>query len=104
MFKFGDIVRIKEVLQDVLYNDIAYPVNTVGVVCGCALDGEKIVYEVIALHECVRFSHTGETLILDVKDKDGFWYEEGELGKANLTDVKVMLAFNKGKKRYFKWS
>ena len=103
MFKFGDIVRIKKVLQDVLCNDIAYPVNTVGVVCGSASNGEELAYEVIALHECVRFSHTGATLILDVKNKDGFLYEECELEKVNLADMKVMLAFSKGGKRYIKW-
>lgn len=103
MFKVGDIVRIKKVLQDVLCNDIAYPVNTVGVVCGHASNGEELAYEVIALHECVRFSHTGATLILDVKHKDGFLYEECELEKVNLADMKVMLAFSQGGKRYIKW-
>lgn len=104
MFKVGDIVRIKQVLQDVTGSDIAYPVNTVGVVCDRASDGEEFVYEVIALHECIRFSHTGATLILDVKDQDGFWYEECKLEKVNFTDVKVMLAFSKSGKRYIKWS
>lgn len=104
MFKVGDIVRIKQVLQDVTGNDIAYPVNTVGVICDRAWNGEEFAYEVIALHECVRFSHTGATLILDVKGKDGFLYEECELEKVSLTDMKVVLEFSKDEKTYIKWS
>ena len=104
MFKIGDIVRIKKVLQDVLCNDIAYPVNTVGVVCGRASSGEEPAYEVIALHECVRFSHTGATLVLDVRGKNGFLYEECELEKVSLADMKVVLSFSKDEKTYIKWS
>ena len=104
MFKIGDIVRIKKILQDVAYNDIAYPVNTVGVVYSRALSGEESAYEVIALNECVRFSHTGATLILDVTGKDGFLYEECELEKVSLTDMKVVLEFSKDEKTYIKWS
>lgn len=104
MFKIGDIVRIKKVLQDVSGNDIDYPVNTVGVVCSRALSEEESVYEVIALNECVRFSHTGATLILDVRGKYGFLYEECELEKVSLTDMKVVLEFSKNEKRYIKWS
>lgn len=104
MFKIGDIVRIKKILQDVSGNDIAYPVNTVGVVCSRALSGEEPAYEVIALHECVRFSHTGATLVLDVRGKNGFLYEECELEKVSLADMKVVLSFSKDEKTYIKWS
>ena len=84
MFKVGDIGRIKKVLQDVLCNDIAYPVNTVGVVCDRASSGEKFAYEVIALHECARFSHTGATLILDVKDKKWILVRRMRIGKGEF--------------------
>ena len=104
MFKIGDIVRITKMLKDVIGNDIAYPVGTVGVICDRAWNGEEFAYEVIALHECVRFSHTGATLILDVKGKDGFLYEECELEKVSLTDMKVVLEFSKDEKTYIKWN
>lgn len=91
MFKIGDIVRIKKILQDVSGNDIAYPVNTVGVVYSRGLGGDEPSYRVISLRECAQFSETGMTLILNLKGRYGFLYKESELKRVSLYDMKVQV-------------
>nr|WP_297934580.1 hypothetical protein [uncultured Lachnoclostridium sp.] len=91
MFKVGDFVRITKMLKDAVDNNIGYPVETVGVVCDCDRSREEISYEVIPLHECLRFSSNRMSLILDLKGKDGFWYVKSELEKVKLDKMQVML-------------
>nr|WP_297934578.1 hypothetical protein [uncultured Lachnoclostridium sp.] len=91
MFKIGDIVRITQVLEDVVDNGVAYPVGTVGVVCCIGLGGENRSYGVVSLRECAQFSRTGMNLILNLKGRYGFLYMESELKKVSLYDMKVQV-------------
>lgn len=91
MFKIGDIVRITKMLKDVIGNDIAYPVGTVGVVYSRGLGGDEPSYGVVSLKECAQFSETGMELILNLKGRYGFLYMGSELKRANLYDMKVQV-------------